>query len=205
MGTGCAGQNILLTAHITIFNIIYAADALSFSVYNLVTFAGEYGREQQQQRAALSEPLFASTEPSHAFEYDDSLFVVTNCPSRPETLHWRWLAPFYDDNPRARYWVESVFPRISEAHRKTESCVAAQHRPRSWSSGRISRPMSSHVPLSARLTPLPYPPPATSYIDATKASSSSAGLVGGLWLATKASIRSIIGAPQHPSSPIPKL
>ncbi len=160
------------------FKIICAAGALSFSVYNLIAFAWEHGKEKQQHRAASSEPLFASTEPLHAaFEYDDSLCVITNCPSRPETPHWRWLAPFYDEHPRARSWVESAFPRISEAHRKTESCVAVLA-VSSVASGfllgltgsaasptlmafRLHHPVSSRV--CARLTPL-------SYIDATKAS-----------------------------------
>ncbi len=192
-----AGQHVLLTAHVAIFKIICAAGALSFSVYNLIAFAWEHGK-QQQQRAASSEPLFASTEPSHAvFEYDDSLCVITNCPSRPETPHWRWLAPFYDANPRARSWVETVFPRISEAHRKTESCVAALTLSSVASgfllglTGSAASPtlmaFRLHQPPSV-VTPLPHPPPATSYIDATKAS-----------------IRGIIGAPHHPFSPNQKL
>ena len=122
----CTGQHVLLAAHVAIFKMICAIGALAFSVYNLVAFAFEHGKDRQQRLAASSEPLFASTSPSHAmFEYDESLCVITNCPSRPDTPHWRWLAPFYNDNPAARSWVESVFPRISEAHRKTESCVAA--------------------------------------------------------------------------------
>jgi hypothetical protein len=121
-----AGQHMLLTAHVTIFKIICAIGALLFSVYSIVIFAWEYGKHRLQQRAASVEPIFASTSPSHVmFEYDESLCVITNCPSRPDTPHWRWLGPFYDKNPKARHLVESVFPPISEAHRKIESCVAA--------------------------------------------------------------------------------
>ena len=121
-----AGQHVLLNAHVAIFKIICAIGALIFSVYNIVVFAWEYGKQRLQQRAASYEPIFASTSPAHAmFEYDESLCVITNCPSRPDTPHWRWLGPFYDQNPRARQLVESIFPRISEAHRKIESCVTA--------------------------------------------------------------------------------
>lgn len=121
-----AGQHVLLSSNVAIFKIVCAVGALAFAVYNLVLFAWEHGKERQLLRAASSEPLFAATQPSHCmFEYDESLCVITNCPSRPETPHWRWLVPYYNDNPRVRYWVEFIFPRISEAHRKTESCVVA--------------------------------------------------------------------------------
>jgi hypothetical protein len=190
-----AGQHVLLTAHVAIFKIICATGALAFSVYNLVAFAWELGKDRQLQHAASSEPFFASTAPSHAmFEYDDSLCVITNCPSRPDTPHWRWLAPFYSENPRARRWVESVFPRISEAHRKTESCVTALTLSSLVSgfllglTGSATSPTlmafrSLAPPLHTILLPLVTPSPNRSYIDATKAS-----------------IRGIIGAPLRPSS-----
>jgi hypothetical protein len=116
----------LLNSHVNLFKIICAVGALAFSVYNLVAVAWEYGKQRQLLRSASFEPLFASTAHLHAmFEYDESCCIITNCPSRPETPHWRWLTPFYVNNPKVREWVERVFPRISEAHRKTESCVAA--------------------------------------------------------------------------------
>ena len=117
---------MLLSSDVAIFKIICAVSALAFAVYNLVAFAWEHGKERAAAATSTSEPLFAATAPSHSmFEYDDSLCVITNCPSRPETPHWRWLIPFYNENPRVRQFVEFIFPRISEAHRKTESCVVA--------------------------------------------------------------------------------
>lgn len=121
-----AGQHVLLSSNVAVFKIVCAIGALAFAVYNLVVFAWEHGKDRMLLRAASSEPLFAATQPQHSmFEYDESLCIITNCPSRPETPHWRCLLPFYNDNPRVRYWVEFIFPRISEAHRKTESCVVA--------------------------------------------------------------------------------
>jgi len=116
---------VLLLGHVTTFKHACAIGALLFSVYNLVAFAYDYGKQQQASSSSSSEPLLHTAPPSHAFEYDESLCVITNCPARPETPHWRWLTPFYDANPRVRSCVESIFPRISEAHRKTESCVCA--------------------------------------------------------------------------------
>jgi hypothetical protein len=117
------GQHYLLMGHISVVKYTSGVLFLLFSSYSLLASAFAFGKKRSH--SSSQEPLFASTAPSHAeFTLDESQCVITNCPSRPEFPHWRWLAPFYERHPALRDLMELVFPRISESHKKCETGVA---------------------------------------------------------------------------------